>query len=502
MLAVSLSWYTTTADFQRRVGTQVRGVLEDSTGGKVDLGRISLDLWHLAIEVDGLVIHGTEGPGEAPYLSAARIFVRLKINTVISHTVGRGAQSRIGLNYLEVDQPHAHLIIDKDGKTNQPVPKHPSTSTEPVQDSLLDLQAKQVLLNSGFILINDRAIPFDADATNLNARVQYLPSTDRYGIDVDLADLQTQMVKQPVEHSKLHLDMRARPQHGRARRTRLLQRKQHAPRAPRTHRALRQPSLAGRCRRIRINLRQVGYLAGVEGFTSGDVALTSTAATASSRPQRAQRTRLLAAPQQRPSPVTEQMLAPDPDCTGGYLLVGDIKATDAGFVTPTCTSITSTPVPSSASTPTQLLFSALTGRLPGGGTIDGELKIENWLGEVPASAPSTSPTTVAAANTANNTAANVGAKAPVDPSMYLSARAHAFAKVTLNGITLRTILDITAPNKIGDLGLDTELSGPVTAEWGGPATDIASSVQVGADLTSNPSARHGRPPPTSPSADA
>ncbi len=177
MLAVGLSWYTTTADFQRRVGTQVRSVLEDSTGGKVDLGHISIDLWHLAIEVDNLVIHGTEGPGEAPYLSAAKILVRLKINTVISHTVGRGAQSRIGLNYLEVDQPQAHLIVDKDGKTNQPVPKHPSTSTEPVQDSLLDLQAKQVLLNNGLILINDRAIPFDAAARELNARVYYIAST-------------------------------------------------------------------------------------------------------------------------------------------------------------------------------------------------------------------------------------------------------------------------------------------------------------------------------------
>ena len=96
----------------------------------------------MAVEVDGLVVHGLEGPGEAPYLSADKILLRAKINTVLSHTVGRGAQSHIGLSFLRVEQPHVHLIIDKDGKTNQPVPKKPSTSTTPVQDTLLDLQAK------------------------------------------------------------------------------------------------------------------------------------------------------------------------------------------------------------------------------------------------------------------------------------------------------------------------------------------------------------------------
>src|SRR5581483_11596249 len=133
------------------------------------------------------VIHGTEGPGEMPYLSAAKIFLRLRINTFISHTVGKGARSHVGLNYLRIEEPHLHLIIDKNGNTNQPVPKHPSTSTEPVQDTLLDLQAKRVELANGLAVINDRAIPFDAAADNLNANVQYVSSSDRYKISIDLA---------------------------------------------------------------------------------------------------------------------------------------------------------------------------------------------------------------------------------------------------------------------------------------------------------------------------
>lgn len=487
MVTIGLSWYTTTAGFQERVGHEVKSVLEDSTGGKVDLGHISVDLWHLAIEVDGLVIHGTEGPGEAPYLSAAKILVRLKINTVISHTVGRGAQSRIGLNYLEVDQPHAHLIVGKDGKTNQPEPKHPSTSTEPVQDSLLDLQAKQVLLNNGLILINDQAIPFDAAAKNLTAQVHYLPATDRYGIAVDLADLETHMNKEPVEQSRLHLALEL------GRDIATLQNFDFYT-GGNTHLAAKaliehfahpawQVDVNGG-----INLKQLGFLTGIDGFTSGVVNLDVhgrncevTPATAQKDPSFWRRHNKV------PTPLPQTMLPPDPDCKSGYLLLGDVKAQDAGYITPDVHLRGLNAGAQLRVTPTELLFSTLTGTLAGGGKLAGELKVENWLGEVPSSAPATSPTTVAAAKTANNAAKTVGAAPPVQSvTVAPVGRAQAFAKVTLQGITLRTLLEIGAPNKVGDLGLDTEISGPVTAEWGGPAAAIADTVQVGADLTLRP----------------
>ncbi len=493
MLAVGLTWYVTTEDFQRRVGGEVKSVVEDSTGGKVDLGHISIDLWHLAIEVDGLVIHGTEGPGEAPYISVQKVLVRLKINTLVSHTVGKGAQSHLGFNYLEADQPHLHLIIDKDGKTNQPVPKHPSTSTEPVQDSLLDLQAKTTMLNDGLLLINDRAIPFDAAAKDLNARVYYIPSTDRYAIGIDLADLETHMNKEPVEQSKLHLDLQL------GRNMASLEDFDFYS-GGNTHLAANalienfahpawQASVNGG-----ISLVQLGYLAGIEGFTSGVVNLDVHGRNCEVTPQTAQKdTHFWQRHGKVTAPPNQPMLPPSADCQSGYLLVGNVKAQDAGFRTEDVRLHNVNAGAELRVTPTELLFSTLTGYLPGGGSLAGELKIENWLGEVPPSTPATSPTTVTAANTANNTAKNVGAAPPVQ-SMNVTPveRAHAFAKLTLKGITLRTVLEITAPSKLGDLGLDTEVSGPVTAEWGGPATDIASSVQVGADLTLQPQGEHRR----------
>lgn len=488
ILLVGLSWYTTTEDFQRRVGKEVVSVLEDATGGKVDIGHISFNLWHLAIEVDGLVIHGTEAPGEMPYLSAAKIFVRVKINTFLSHTVGQGAQSHVGVNFLRVEQPHVHLIIDKDGRTNQPEPKHPSTSTEPIQNTLLDLQAGKVELADGLFLLNDRAIPFDAAAKDLNVEVHYITSTDRYGATIDLADLRTKMAKEPEVQSRLHLTAELG-------RDMFQLQSFDFNTGNNTHLSANalvqhfakpewQADAGGS-----VDLKQLGLLAGLEGFTGGAVDLDIHGRNCVVEPAEAQKNpHFWQRHNKAPVPPNVKMLPPDPDCKSGYLLAGNVKARGAGFRTDAVRLHDVNAGAQLRVTPTELLFSALTGYLPGGGKIAGELKIENWLGEVPPSAPAQSATTVAAAQTANKVAAGTGAKPPVENvNITPVARAHAFATVTVDRITLRTILEITAPQKMGDLGLDTQISGPVTAEWGGPASDIASSVRVNADLHLTPS---------------
>jgi hypothetical protein len=66
LLLSGLTWYTTTGDFQRRVKREIVSVLEDTTGGRVELQGVHFSLWRLRINVDGLVIHGLEGPDERP----------------------------------------------------------------------------------------------------------------------------------------------------------------------------------------------------------------------------------------------------------------------------------------------------------------------------------------------------------------------------------------------------------------------------------------------------
>jgi translocation and assembly module TamB len=484
LVVAFISWYTTTADFQRRVGGEVVSVLENATGGRVELQHISFNVWHLAIEADGLVIHGTEAAGELPYLSAAKILLRLHINMVLTHIRGLGPQSRISLRYLRVEQPKVHLIVDKDGKTNQPVPKHPSTSSTPVQDTLLDLQARKVELVDGLAVLNDRAIPFDVMADKLSAQVVYERKVDRYGLTVDLADLQTKMAKEPQVQSKLHMtaevgrDMVALRSFDFA--SGLNSHLAASAELDHFAKPVWNASVEGS-----LALRQLQYLAGVDGLEAGTLELDVKGHNCDVTPQVAQQRPKFW--QRRKAPAAK-VLAPDPECTAGYLLVGNMKLHDAGYRNEYVRVYGVNGGAQLHITPSELLFTALTAALPGGnGSVKGELKIEDWLGEAPAGTAAGSATTVAAATTANAGAKSIGAKEPVQSLQGQATNAaHAYLTVTVDRIPLRTIMDITASPGYGDLGFDFAITGPTTVEWGGPATNIADTVQVESTLTLAP----------------
>ncbi len=483
VLVLFVSWYSTTADFERRVQAKVVAVLEDSTGGRVDLRALHFNLWHLAIEADGLVIHGTEGPGEMPYLSANSLLVRVKINTFLSHTVGRGPQSHIGLNLLRVEQPHFHLIIDKNGKTNQPEPKHPTASTEPVQDTLLNLQAKEIEAVDGLAVVNDRAIPFDLAARDLQANVHYIPANDRYGATIDMNDLRTRMAKEPEAQSRLHVDAELGRDAADLKQLDFHTGATSELTASASIRHFAKPEYEAAVDGS-LALQQIAVLGGVPGLDAGSLELHVKGHSCYVEPQVAQKQphfweRHHAKDAVNPS---TKELPPDPACTAGYLVVGAVKLHDAGYHDEY---VRVHDINGSAQlhvTPTELLFTALTGYLQRGGSAVGELRISNWLGEVAPSAPAQSPTTVAAATTANKAAAGMGAKPPVD-SVQLTPvnRAHAILNVSVHRIDLRTIFEIAAP-KTKDFGFDTAFTGPVRAEWGGPAADIADTVNVDAQV--------------------
>jgi len=489
VLLLVATWYTGTDDFQRRVGGEVVSTLENATGGRVELRHISFSLWHLAIEADGLVIHGTEAPGEMPYLSASKILLRLRIHMILTHIRGLGPQSRISLRYLRVEQPRFHLIVDKNGHSNAPVPKHPSTSNESVQDTLLDLQARKVELADGVAVFNDRAIPFNMAAKDLNAEVHWERKPDQYGATIDMGDLQTKMANEPEVQSKMHLtaelgrdkfalksmDFSVTPTGGATTHLTADALVEHFA-SPQW-----QATVKGN-----VDVKQLSYLVDVPGLKSGTLDLAVHGHSCIVSPQVAQKNPHFWQGRKKLAP-SAKVLPPDPNCAAGYLLVGSMKAHSVVYRDE---NVRLPGIDGGADlhiTPTELLFTALSGYLPGGGDAKGQLKIENWLGETPANAAASSATTVAAATAVNAGAKTIGAKAPVTSlTSAPTDRAHAYLTVVVEHIPLRTIMDITAPEHYGDLGFDTSITGPTTVEWGGPATDISDTVQVQAHLMFSP----------------
>lgn len=482
------AWYSTTADFQGRVRAKVVSILEDATGGRVELAGIKFDLWHLAIEADKLVIHGLEGPGEEPYLSADKILVRVKIVNFFSHAAGAGVASHIGLNLLRVEQPHVHLMIDKDGKTNQPVPKHPSTSKEPLIDTLLDLKAREVELVDGLALLNDKAIPFELAARDLDARVQYLSTSDRYGATIDLNDLRTRMQKEPEARSRLHLEAEVGRNVAVLKKLELHTGESSTLTATGSMQQFAHPEWEAKVQG-KLELRQISVLSGFDGLSKGTVDIDLNGHSCAVTPAVAQKHSRFwelrhRGKQAKPSVKT---LPPDPDCKAGYLLVGSAKIHDASYADEYVRLHDINGGGNLHITPKELLLKTLTGYLPGGSSAEGDLRITNWLGEVPADAPAASPTVAGAAATANKTSKALGAGGvSTDTRLPVVQPAHAYLVATVTKVPLRTIMDIAAPKNYGDLGFDTAVSGPVEVEWGGPAKDIADTVEVQASLTLAP----------------
>lgn len=486
LLTVGLAAYTNTQDFQNRVRGTLINTLEDATGGKVDLAAVHFNLMHLAVEADGLVVHGLEGPGEAPYLSAERILLRITLKDLFAHaTDSKGAMKYITLALLHVDKPEIHLIVNKDGSTNQPVPKTKTASNEPVLDTLLDLQASRVELANGVALLNDKAIPFDLSANDLGVNVRYISKSDHYGIEVGVSDLQTKMQTQPVAQSRLHL------------------------KAEIGRKLIAVESLTfdtGKTSHLDANARvenldnpiwnvavkgsvevpQITVLSGFPGLNAGTVDLDIAGHSCTVSPQVAQKKpRFWQRRGPKENPANTKVLPPSPDCEKGYLLAGNAKLHAVGYRNQYVNVFGVNGGAQLRITPTELLFNAVTVNLPGGGAIAGDMRISNWLGEVPANVPAQSPTLAAGQKTVVATAKLAQAKVPDvlgAPKVEPVQRAHAYVDVKLSGISLRTINEITEPTKYTDLGVDTAVAGPVHVEWGGTMQDLPSSVMVKADL--------------------
>ncbi len=201
LVVAGLLFYASTPHFSNLVRQRVIHVLEDATGGRVELQSLRWSLRHLALEVDGLTIHGLEGPGELPYAHVERLYARAKILSLVD--------ARLGLDFLEVDRPAVHLIVYPDGRTNQPTPKAKESSSGSATRTIFDLQANRVEVHDGMALFNQRAIPFQLAANDLGVVITYAPASDHYLGQVTCSDLTAQQGKAAAIHSQLALSVEA-----------------------------------------------------------------------------------------------------------------------------------------------------------------------------------------------------------------------------------------------------------------------------------------------------
>jgi hypothetical protein len=60
-----------TSGFQGWAKDKIVAAISEGTGGRTEVGSISLDVTHMHARLTNLVIHGTEPPGAAPFVHVA-----------------------------------------------------------------------------------------------------------------------------------------------------------------------------------------------------------------------------------------------------------------------------------------------------------------------------------------------------------------------------------------------------------------------------------------------
>jgi len=193
----ALALWANSAQFERMVRHRLEAEIENATGGRAEIASFKWKLFRLEFEAGGIVIHGDEPANESPYARIDRLRARINL-------LGFWWSPRVQLRELIITRPRLHLILYRDGATNQPHPARRAKSSggSPMQ-TLFNLQAGHVAIDQGLIDIDDRAAdvldarnryqPLDVDGNDVSVSLAWVPAApnrqESYRIDAAVRDL-------------------------------------------------------------------------------------------------------------------------------------------------------------------------------------------------------------------------------------------------------------------------------------------------------------------------
>src|SRR5581483_2595791 len=178
ILIVQSAW------FQNYAKRTILTSIEDSTGGRAEMGSFQFDWKHFEAVVTDFVLHGTEpeatrgsSDGTPPLLRIARLQVNLRLFTSVHHWWD--------ITYLSIDRPATNVIVYPDGRTNLPSPPRKSSSSDPLQ-TIVDLAIGRFELTNGSIMFAAQKRDLNLRANNLLAQLSYNTLQQQYSGNISL----------------------------------------------------------------------------------------------------------------------------------------------------------------------------------------------------------------------------------------------------------------------------------------------------------------------------
>jgi translocation and assembly module TamB len=147
---------------------RVERSIEESTGARVTVRDLKVQLSSLQLDLYGIVVHGTEAASQRPLLTADYLAVSVKIDSVF----GR----KWHLHDLTADHPVASVSVNKAGVSNLPKPEKPSTGNT----NIFELAIDQVAIHQGEIYYNDQKSMLDAALAGLQLETGFDRVNSRY----------------------------------------------------------------------------------------------------------------------------------------------------------------------------------------------------------------------------------------------------------------------------------------------------------------------------------
>lgn len=152
--------------FGNYVKDKVVATLEESTGGRAEIGSFEFNPWSLTVRIRNFVLHGTEPAGADPLARAALLELRLKLFA--------GLKKTVDLAYVGVSEPKVNFIVNPDGTTNVPAPKvKKAPSQTSGLETVVDLAIGEFRIDSGLLEYSQRASQFSAQGNDLHAQLNF-----------------------------------------------------------------------------------------------------------------------------------------------------------------------------------------------------------------------------------------------------------------------------------------------------------------------------------------
>ena len=186
--------WMSSASFEEFARQRLIATLEQSTGCRVEIAHFHWQPLKLAVQADGLVLHGTEDAAEEPLATVERLSVRLSVLDLFS--------PRILVRSFDVMRPTLHTITYQDGTTNIPTPRGKRRSSSSALDTIFDFRAGHGSIRDGQLHLENRSTTFDFQnryqpidfaADDLSLALLYVPGmlkrAEQYRLDAGATDV-------------------------------------------------------------------------------------------------------------------------------------------------------------------------------------------------------------------------------------------------------------------------------------------------------------------------